>query len=309
LDELRAAYVERRAPAFDRKSRMAWAKSVRRLCWHGQLDVGEHGVRHLRQAFPGLPLVQTLYEMFDRMPPADGSQSEFSDDWNKDVQIAARPGAELAILLFCGGGHRLGLPLSMIHRWTGRLPATLIYLRDLGRTRYLGGLASLGPDLQSTLMELRRLIASLGARRIACYGNSGGVFPALYYGQALGANAVMCLAGKTNHMPEFNAYAPGKAKYDENFVRDYASFDLDARRIYERAPSPPSVCIVYGQNNWDDRRHAEHMGELDCVKLSPVENYDGHDVVLELIRRDEYSRALDWLLSAGRRPSSAGVRL
>jgi len=297
LDELHAAYLGRRPPGFERHRIEAWARAIRHAYHCGQLDVAEHAVRCLLQSHPTLQFARTMSELFDRLPPADGSQTEFSDDPEKDVQVAARPGADLAILLFCGGADMLGLPLSMIHGWLGRLPASLIYLRDFQRSRYLNGVPSLGPDLETTLVNLRRLIGSLGASRIACYGNSGGVFPALYYGCNLGAKAVLGVAGKTNHTPEFNVHSPVKAKY-ANFARDYARFELDARVVFEATQSPPRVCMIYGQNNWDDRRHAEHMGALNGVTLWPVENFSGHDAVMQLITRDEYPRALAWLISA-----------
>jgi hypothetical protein len=298
LDELRAACAGHRPPAFERGSVDAWAGAIQHVFNRGELDVAEHAVRCLRQVHPTLRFARTLGDVFDRLPPADGSLIEFSDDLEKDVQVAARPGAELAVVLFCGGKDKVGVPLSVVHRWLGRLPASVIYLRDFNRSRYLGGVRSLGTDLESTLVSLRRLIGSLGASRIACYGNSGGVFPALYYGRELGAKAVLGIAGKTNHTPEFNAYSPVKAKY-ANFARDHARFVLDARVVLEAAENPPRVCLIYGQDYWDDRRHAEHMGELGCVTLWPVENFDGHVAVMELIARGEYPRALSWLMSTG----------
>jgi hypothetical protein len=294
-NELRLAFSERRSPAFERKDLDAWGKAINRICSR-QLDVAEHAVRHLRTAFPHLPFARSMCDVFDLLPPADGSQSPFIDDPKKDCQIAARPGADLVILLFCGGAHKLGLPLSMMHRWLGRLPANLVYLRDFNRKRYMQGVRSLGPDLRITCGKLREFIQSLGARRLVCYGNSSGAFPALYYGQELSADRVMCLAGKANLTDEFNAFAPGK-HYTADFTRDYAHLVLDARAIYQDLPEPPRVCMVYGQDYWNDRQHAEHMGALPCVTLWPVKHFAGHGATIELIRRHEYQRVLDWMIS------------
>jgi hypothetical protein len=295
-DELRAAFAERRSPAFVRTELDAWGRAINRLCTIGELDAAEHATRHLLAAFPQLPFARRLCEVFDRMPPVDSAQMPFKDDEGKDVQVVHRRGTDLVILLFCGGADKFGLPLPMIHRWLGRLPASLVYLRDFQRARYLQGVQSLGPDFATTCAELRRTIASLGGRRLACAGTSGGVFPALYYGHALGAEAILCVAGKTNVSAEFNTFTPRKEdKLD--VARRYAHLELDARRLYEALPRPPRISVIYGQEHWNDRRQAEHLGVLDCVTLWPVENYSGHDVTLELIRRDQYERALQWLVA------------
>ena len=155
---------------------------------------------------------------------------------------------------------------------------------------------SLASDLESTFEALRRLIASLGGRRLACYGNSGGVFPALYYGRELKADAILCMAGRTNHTATFNAFSPRKDT-TVDFASQFQHLELDGRRLFESHPHPPRICSVYGQDNWEDRRHAEHMAQLPCVTLRPVENFAEHNAVFELIRRNEYQPLLDWLIA------------
>src|SRR5438128_681288 len=63
---------------------------------------------------------------------------------------------------------------------------------------------SLGPTRDATLASLRRFIAFREGRRVVCIGNSAGGFAALDYGLALGADAVLCIAGQTNLTPDFN---------------------------------------------------------------------------------------------------------
>jgi hypothetical protein len=55
---------------------------------------------------------------------------------------------------------------------------------------------------------------------------------------------------------------------------------------------------VYAQNNWDDRLHAEHMGDLPTVKLQAVADTNRHNVIADLIYRGEYEGVLDWLVSS-----------
>jgi hypothetical protein len=54
--------------------------------------------------------------------------------------------------------------------------------------------------------------------------------------------------------------------------------------------------IVYGEHDWDDRLQAENLAGLPKVELRPVEDYFGHNVSMELIRRGQFEESLDWLV-------------
>jgi pimeloyl-ACP methyl ester carboxylesterase len=228
------------------------------------------------------------------MPPAD-RQLPFADDLTKEVQIVPRNDAETVVLLFCGNSHRLGMPLSAIHRWLGLIPASLVYLRDFRRLSYLTGLSSLGPDREATLTSLRGIIASLGGRRTVCCGNSGGGFAALHYGLDLGSEAVLGLSGATNLSPDFNMHLR-QAVNSARLRRDLPPGLIDLRRLYGTANRPPRALLLYGQNNWDDRLQAEYLSGLPTVTLKAVEDHDEHNVVVELIKRGQFEGFLDWLV-------------
>ena len=72
---------------------------------------------------------------------------------------------------------------------------------------------------------------------------------------------------------------------------------LDMRRLYAEAPSPPRVRIVFGADYWEDRVQAEHMGDLPCVTLQPLDRFDRHNAITELIIRGQFKELLDWFLS------------
>ncbi|NOT28713.1 MAG: hypothetical protein HOP16_21735 [Acidobacteria bacterium] len=293
---LHAAIAAGPAAAIDNRQLAAWAAQIDGMFFAGQLAAVERAVRLLLKVSPSLPYARSMCGVFDRLPPADGTQSPFVDDPKKDAQIVSRPGSDLVVVLFCGRGLRLGLPLPVMHRWIGKLPASLIYLRDFTSHAYLKGVPSFGPDKRSAIAELRRQIERLHGRRVCCYGNSGGVYAALHYGLELGAQAVLCMAGKTNRTREFSAFSPSEHRA-ARLQQEHPDVQLDARRLYEHAPNPPRVRIVYGDGNWSDRRHAEHMAALKCVTLRPIEDYAGHRAALELITRGEYQQLLDWLVA------------
>jgi acyl carrier protein len=219
----------------------------------------------------------------------------FEDDTEKDVQIVARDRAESALLLFCDDGNNLGIPLAAAHLWFGRLNASLVYLRDFQHCYYVRGVSSLGTNYDETLLALRRIIASLGAKRILCCGCSAGVFGALTYGLDLQAETVLCLAGATNLSPAFNALSPLEQKAS-TLQAEFPDRELDLARRYAVASRRPQVRMVYGGCHWDDRSHAESMGSLAGVTLQSLENVDEHNVIVELTRQPrQFEQLLEWL--------------
>ena len=73
---------------------------------------------------------------------------------------------------------------------------------------------------------------------------------------------------------------------------------LDMLEAYSNAARPPRVCLVYGQNNWDDRIQAEHMAGLSSVTFCAIENCEEHNVIVEAIIRGDFDGLLDWLVRA-----------
>jgi hypothetical protein len=267
--ELAAAFAEDRAPRFDRAEASLWARLIRDEIGGGNIAAGEHGLRHLRAHYPGFTFARRLGAVIDRLPLA-GPSLPFTDDPARDVQVAARPGADALLLAYCGAAHNLGLPLGLMHCWLGRLDASVAYLRDFSLRRYAEGIASLGPDRAATLAALRGLSRDLGARRIVCFGSSAGSFGALHDGLDLGAEAVL---------------ATGAA--------------LDLRGLYAAAPHRPRVRLVFGADYWNDRIYVEDFAAVPGVILQPLAGFAEHNVVPELIVRDGLDAALQWLTGAG----------
>jgi hypothetical protein len=322
--EIRSAWIERRPPRVAPDQLGEWLIIVERMLRTDDLGAVEHAARHLHAAFPRLAFLRNLCLLFDRLPSAEGLPA-FKDDISKDVQVVRRRGAEVVILLFCGFGNRAGLPLAVMHRWFGKLPAHVVYLRDFHRHFYLSGIRSLGHDRRKTLHKLQRIVRKLRARRVVCFGTSGGVFGALHYGVLLEADRVLCLSGSTNLSPEFNRHAK-RAEWTvppENTDRrrskrrrsmlvprlaanaDSAALELDARRYYEAAEHPPRTLLLYGSGNWDDRIQAENLRGLPCVTLQEFPDTGEHNIVPDVARRGEFEPLLTWLMQPEPQPPSS----
>jgi hypothetical protein len=260
------------------------------------IETARHALVHLRAAQPDLEWAHSVLRLVDALPEADAGAA-FVDDVAKDVQIVPKPGAGAVIFAFCGRRHRLGISLSMVHRWLTRLDASVVYLRDFQSAHYLGGIRSLGPRPQ-TLTTLRGVADDLGARRLLCLGSSSGGYGSLVYGLELGAEAVLSIGGSVNLEPEFNTYLHNIRTAVE-LRRRFPGQTLDVRALYLAATLRPRVVLVYGQQHWDDRLQNEHMRNVPGVTLAPVLGYDGHGPIPELMRRGEFAALVESFVAGG----------
>jgi hypothetical protein len=294
-NEIEAAFRERRAPCFPLGNSAQWSAAVNHLLTHGRLAPVVHVAPQLVTAFPSSRHIRNLFQVLERMPPVDERALPFQDLPN-EVQIVRRDNSDTVMLVFCGRGHQAGFPLCLLHRWLGRLPVSLVYLRDSRELLYLAGIRSLGHDRASTLACLRGIISSLGAQRTVCYGSSGGLFAALHYGLDLGSDAVLGQSGITNVSPAFNRHLRS-ATFVAQLGRELPHAGVDLREAYSNAKRAPRVRIVYAENNWDDRLYAEYLSSLPTVTLQAVPDTIEHNVITDLVRRGEYESQLEWLVN------------
>ena len=303
--KIAAAISEGRPPPrFDADQLGFWINAADWLIERGELEAAETALHALRAAQPELPWAVSVGDLLERAPPLEPGASDLHDLVRKDVQIAPRPGAETALILFCDRRHRVGMPLPLINRWLTRTGASLIYLRDFQGHCYLNGVASLGVGLEATAAALRGVLEGLGARRAVCLGGSGGGYGALRYAIELGCDAIT-LGSPVNLEPAFNVYTNYSA-FAQQLRAAFPDQELDLRRRIEAAGSPPRALIVYGERNWNERIHAEHMAGAPGAGLYPVAGYSGHTTAAELIRRGELGPMLEDFLE-GRPVGQAGA--
>jgi acyl-CoA synthetase (AMP-forming)/AMP-acid ligase II/acyl carrier protein len=283
VDELETAYAADRTPAFRRASPNRWGNACHALWEAGRIEIVEFAARALHEKFPGLDYFRTLVAYFDALPSDPPPALAFADDPAAEIQIVGRPNCDKVILCFCAMNGTLGLPLNFVHQWLGRLPASLVYIKDFRNLRGGCGFPTLGPDRDSAITAFRRVANNLGAINIYTLGVSLGGFAALYYGLELKASAVLSLAGATDHTPSFvRTLGPVSDDYLEMCERapEYAS---DLSGPLTRACNRPRVLLVYSDRHSDDRRQAERIAGLSRVKLIAVHSAH-HNVVDPLVR-------------------------
>lgn len=293
--ELEVAHSSGAEPAVvPHASPYQWANACSDLLDAGRIDVLEHGVRYLHTVYPELPVLATMVAWFDAVPDLP-SLMDFNDDPAAEIQIVRRERCEGVLLCFCASHGTLGLPLNLVHQWLGRLPVSMIYLKDFRDLSGACGYPSLGPDRASSVTALRHLADQLNGKHIYTLGVSLGGYAALHYGLELGAAGVLSLAGDTDLTAEFaDRVEPSPAQPD--ILRHAAEYAKNLRDLYSSSPHHPRLLLAFSADQSRDRRQAEQMLGLPNVRLIPVEDYPHHNVVDPLIRRGQFLNLLSSLL-------------
>ena len=285
--------------AVEHASPYQWANACHDLFEAGRIDVLESAVRYLYPKYPELTYLASLSALLDAMPRGGSAPLAFCDDPAAEVEVLQRPGCDTVLIGFCACRGTLGLPLNFVHQWLGRLPVSVIYLKDL-RDLWGGcGFPALGPDRAAAVAQLTKLVREIGGRRIYTFGVSLGGFPALHYGLELGAAGVLALAGATDLTPSFvTSLGPLRQEYI-NLRRLAPDYVINLRDRYQSARHKPRAIIAYSANHPTDRRQAQRMAGLPNVELVPIDHAQ-HNVIEPLIRNRQFMPLLERLVRSER---------
>jgi hypothetical protein len=270
----------------ERSHARGWILGVQELLGSGCLDAVAYAIPRLQAAFPGMPYLEHIGLALDQMPPLAPGREPFVDDRERDVQVVRHPGADAAVLAFCGARHQLGLSLNLLDRWLGALGTHVIYLRDRDKIGYAGGIAELGADLPATVTALHGMLRDLGVQRVACIGNSAGGTGALHYAPLLGASRVLALAPLTGDVEP--------ADPSESLPPETTEAWTDLVPLY-RAGGGVRARILYGEKNEGDRRQSVRMAGLPGVTVEAVPEWDSHHLIGGLLRAERLDRVFGWL--------------
>jgi hypothetical protein len=291
-DEIRAMYAEGQQPSFKAIDVESWMAALGALIDQNDFPTARFGAKLLLAAHPDIADAEALCRMID-VAPAPDELSPFTHLRGAEVQSVARAGARTVIFVFSGRHYRNGVPFTLLHRWLGRLDASIVYLRDGSRRGFLRGIKSLGAGRKATTSALRAIAAELGAERIVCFGSSTGGFAALLYAVELEAEAAASMSGLTDLSFLSN---PPLDQPAWAAIRNLAV-------ILGAAPRPPRVLFVGADGSKRDDRQSKSIANLPSVTVRMLERFDGRLTVPELICRGQFDRVLDWLMTT--RPGGA----
>ena len=171
-------------------------------------------------------------------------------------------GSDTVLLVFGGVNNRLWMTFSLLQRILRQTGASVVYVRDLRRTWYSGGIVGLGDDVASSVEGFRMLVRRFGAKRILTLGNCIGCVGALRYGLLLGAEGVLGFHPRLR--PGDDLDLEQKAA-----VRAFRGNQNPERRNllaeYRGAVSRPNVTLIFGEQYTSDAENARSMAEVSEV--------------------------------------------
>jgi amino acid adenylation domain-containing protein len=281
--------------SIDRNSVGTWLSGVEAMLQAGAIEAARSELAAFGGVHPDFEFAQTLRRILSNLPAEDARTAAFADD-GSDVQLVVHhPRADTLCLVFAGHNHSFGLPTPILHRWLGRLPAHIVYLRDFRRCHYLQGLQAFGEGRAATLAALDHIRRELRVTRLVCWGHSSGAIAALQYGLELSAEAVVSVSGPINFTRDFNVYL--RWSWLASRLRRIAAQSLtDIRQAWLERQRVPRTLLVYGDNYWDDRLQADYLRGIPSITHLPIENHADHHAVREIVRRGWYPKLLEWLV-------------
>ncbi len=220
---------------------------------------------------------------------------------DKTTSIAVDFDTEKNVLLiaFAGLGHELGFPMFEFNNITSGLKnINKIYLRDLRNLWFHRGLPNVGNNIESVAHFLRQYTTHPSTQRIVVFGNSGGGYAALLFGDLLQASEIHAFAPKTfinpirrlmqNDIPTGNRMRillrlllRGQGKY----------FDL--RKILLASSEPRGKFhIHYSSSHRIDHLHAERMRSIHGIHLHPYQ-HGGHQLIRSLKKNGELTKIIE----------------
>jgi hypothetical protein len=264
-----------------------WANACHELLDAGRIELLKFAVHHLSPTFPDLSYLKTLEAWFSQIPTGPSDFIPFDDDPSAELQIVRRAGCKKALLCFCASRGTLGLPLNLVHEWLGRLPVSLIYLKDFRDLSGACGYPPLGSDPTTSIAALRRITVDIGAINLYTMGVSAGGYAALRYGVELNARGVLSIAGDTDLTDTFNRHSHPSLVY-AHVQREAPAYAENLRNRLVALGDGLRILLAYSADQPRDCRQAEALSGLPNIELWPVREYDGHNAVDPLIRRGQF---------------------
>ncbi len=193
--------------------------------------------------------------------------------------------ADSRSVMIAFGGIKLGLgmPTFEFFQLARGVPAHKLFFRDVHQAWYHRGLPGVGARIEKIATFIRAEIASMGATRIAVFGNSMGGYAALLFGALVGAHEVHAFAPQTFLSP-WSLIRHRDFRWKRDIWRVYFSSDrsayLDLREAL-RSANGTQFHVHFSAMNKLDAIHAHHLAGLGNVHLHDHPE-GGHRVVKAL---------------------------
>ncbi len=193
------------------------------------------------------------------------------------------PGSSAVMIAFGGIKLKLGIPTFEFFQLARGMPAHKLFFRDVHQAWYHRGLPGVGAHIEEIAAFIRSGISSMGATRVALFGNSMGGYAALLFGALVNAHEVHVFAPQTFLSP-WALIRNRDFRWKRDIWRVYFSTDrsayLDLREAL-RSATATQFHVHFSARNKLDAVHARHLEDIANVHLHDYPE-GGHRVVKAL---------------------------
>lgn len=225
----------------------------------------------------------------DVLEKTDANERPNMPGWLSPARSSAvvrAPGSDTVVIAFAPVGGLFGVPINVVHAMLPR-GVNAIYLYDSKHLNHMTGTDRFGPGYQSMISGLRGMVAEMGARKVITLGPSSAGFTAIYAGLDLEADGVVAFSPPTNatlaNMEKDGRFPQIRLRTS----RETPEAMIDLRPRLENRTACSRIGIYYGDDQPQDRMHAEHLAGVRGVTLNPISGLGTHDSVSELVLRGQ----------------------
>ena len=219
-------------------------------------------------------------------------------DDGSELLVAPKQGAETVMLVFTGLANRAGISVRLLDAYLATLNISVIYLRDNTRLLFNDGIESVADSYEGTLEIIKQRIKELGAKKIICFGNSGGGFAAIRYGIDLNAEKIIGINGVTNVCRDF-MIADGRAKIVINRMQKYPEKYKNLKLYIEENPEyTGSITMYYSELVGHDKLQTLNLEGVAGVELRPIVGNGSHDLLGDLEEKGQLMEFLSEMIEA-----------
>jgi len=232
----------------------------------------------------------------------------------KQIPESCRDDANIAVLnkaskdlviVFTGMNNKFGVDLQAVYDALPAEKPNFLALADPRQMIYLTGLPAYGRNLEETLEGLKAQVAAWGLTSIYTIGNSGGSYASIYYGVRLGAKRSLAFAPFTCFLPAFEPRSQlflSKKNRDRDALGRATPELLDLAVAVPRYNQGTEIRIYYAQDHDNDRKHAEHMEDVEGVTVVPVTYSSRHGVVKDMRKQRDLGKVIGKLIDGDFQP-------
>ena len=185
------------------------------------------------------------------------------------------------------------VPPYEFHSLVSDISCKKVFVRDLNRLWYHGGLPGFSDDVDQTLEGFRRLMEQQGVKKLITVGVSMGGYAAILYGTLLGAEQIYTFSPNTriysNLVLRLWGWKTGTTEHVKHIikikeeVKEEYKETLNLRHWLNKRQEYPEISVYYPSKNRTDSLHAINLRKMPNITLHPLDT-KSHSIILPMYK-------------------------